>query len=127
MDTLEAEKTWLAGEVGGRRTTQADLEELRKNVDSLNKEVDGAKAAEQLAAERALKAIETVDNLRKEVDVERESSATLKAQVDMLTKRLEDAKAIGLATAELYAGALEQFRGSTSSMPSEPLEFNIFS
>ena len=35
--------------------------------------MDGAKAAEQLAAERALKAIEASDNLRKEVDTERES------------------------------------------------------
>ena len=47
VDTLEAEKTRLAGEVGGLRTAQTDLEELRKNVDSLNKEVDGAKAAKQ--------------------------------------------------------------------------------
>ena len=43
------------------------------------------KAAEQLVVERALKAIETADNLHKEVDAERESSATLKAQVDMLS------------------------------------------
>ena len=49
------------------------MEELQKNVDSLKREVDGAKAAEQLAAERALKAIEASDNLRKEVDTERES------------------------------------------------------
>ena len=89
--------------------------------------MDGAKAAEQLAAERALKAIETTDNLRKEVDVERESSVALKAQVDMLTKCLQDAKSIGLAAAELYVGALEQFGSSTSSLPSEPLAFNIFS
>ena len=47
VDTLEAEKTRLAGEVGGLRTAQPDLEGLRKNVDSLNKEVDGAKAAKQ--------------------------------------------------------------------------------
>ena len=127
VDTLEAKKTWLAGEVGGLRTAQADLQELRKNVDSLNKEVDGVKAAEQLAAERALKAIETADNLRKEVDAERESSAALKAQVDMLSKRLEDAKSIGLAAAKLYVGALEQLEGSTPPLPSEPSAFNIFS
>ena len=78
VDTLEAKKTRLAGKVGGLRTAQADLEELRKNVDSLNKEVDGAKAAKQLPAERALKAIETADNLRKEEDAEMESSAALK-------------------------------------------------
>ena len=79
VDTLEAEKTWLVGEVGGLHTVQAELEELQKNVDSLKKEVDGAKAAEQLAAECALKAIKMAANLCKEVDAERESSATLKA------------------------------------------------
>jgi len=40
----------------------------------LNKEVEGANVAEQLAAERALKAIEAGDNLRKEADAEREST-----------------------------------------------------
>ena len=48
-----------------------------------------------------LMAIEAGDNLRKEVDAERESSANLKAQVDMLTKRLQDAKSVGLATSKL--------------------------
>ena len=47
VDTLEAEKTRLVEDVGGLCTAQTDLEELRKNVDSLNKEVDGAKAAKQ--------------------------------------------------------------------------------
>jgi len=45
----------------------------------------------------------------------------------MLTKRLKDAKAIGLAIAELYMAALKQFEGSMSSLPSEPSAFNIFS
>ena len=57
VDTLEAEKARLAGEVGGLRTVQAELEELQKNVVSVKKEVDGAKADEQLAAECTLKAI----------------------------------------------------------------------
>jgi hypothetical protein len=127
VETLEAEKTRLAGEVGGLCITHAKLEELQKKVDLLNKEVEGMKVAEELAMEHALKVIEMADNLRKEVDAERESSAALKAQVDMLTKRLEDAKAIGLAVAELYVGALEHFGGSTSSLPSEPSAFNIFS
>ena len=78
----------------------------------LSKEVEGAKAAERLAAERALKAIEAGDNLRREVDAERESGIALRTQVDVLSKRLEDAKSIGLAMAELYVGALEQFGGS---------------
>ena len=91
----------------------------------LNKEAYGVKATRQLAAERALKAIEMVDNLRKEVDAERESDATLKAQVDMPSKCLEDTKSIGLAAAGFYVGAVEQFGGSTSPLPSEPLAFNI--
>jgi predicted nucleic acid-binding Zn-ribbon protein len=119
VDTLEVEKTRLAGEVGGLRTAQAELWKLQKKLDLLNKEVDGAKAAEQLAAERSLKAIEMANNLRKEVDVERESNAALKAQVDLLTKCLEDTRAVGLAATELYVGALERFKGSMSLLPFE--------
>ena len=99
----------------------------RKKVDLLNKEANGAKAAEQLAAERTLKAIEAANSLLKEVDAERESGAPLKAQVDMLSKRLEDVKSIGQAAAKLYVGALEQFGGSTPPLPSKPSAFNIFS
>ena len=73
----------------------------------MSKEVEGARAVERLATERALKAIEAGDNLQREVDAERESGVALKAQVDVLSKRLEDAKSIGLAVAELYMGALE--------------------
>ena len=101
VETLEAKKTRLVGEVGSLRTARAELEELQKKVDSLSKKVEGAKAVERLAAERALKAIEAGDNLR------RESGVALKAQVDVLSKRLEDVKSIGLAVAELYVGALE--------------------
>jgi Asp-tRNA(Asn)/Glu-tRNA(Gln) amidotransferase C subunit len=127
VETVEGKKTWLAGELGGLCTAQVELEELQKKIDLLNKEADGAKAVEQLATERALKVIEMADNLRKDVDAERESSAALKEQVDILTKRLEDGKAARLAVAELYVGALEQFGGSTSSLPSEPSAFNILS
>ena len=80
-----------------------------------------------MATERALKAIEKTDNLRKGVDAERESGVALKARVDMLTRCLEDAKTIRLAMAELYVGAREQFGGSTSSLSSDPLAFSIFS
>ena len=46
VETLEAKKTRLVGEVGGLHTAHAELEELQKKVDLLNKEADGAKAAE---------------------------------------------------------------------------------
>ena len=94
-------------------------------MESLGKDLAGAKAAKQLAAERVLKANETAENLSKEVDTERESSVALKAQVELLTKHLEDAKAVGLATAEVYVGALGQFGGATSSLPKEPSTLNI--
>ena len=67
------------------------------------------------------------NNLRREVDAERESGVALKAQVDVLSKRLEDAKCIGLVVAKLYVGALEQFGGSTPPLPSVPSAFSIFS
>ena len=104
---MEAEKDRLVGEVGGLSAARIDLENLQKKVESLNKEVEGAKAVEALADECALRAIETAENLRKEVNAERESSAALKEQVGLLSKRLEDAKEVGLTTAKLYAGTLE--------------------
>ena len=98
VETLEAKKTRLVGEVGSLRTARAELEELQKKVDSLSKKVEGAKAVERLAAERALKAIEAGDNLR------RESGVALKAQVDVLSKRHEDAKCntLGVALQVFY-------------------------
>ena len=54
------------------------------------------------------------------MDAERESGTALKAQVDVLSKRLEDAKSIRLAAAKLHVGALEQFGGSIPSLSSEP-------
>ena len=89
--------------------------------------MEGANAAEVLAGECALRAIETAKNLRKEVNAKRESSAALKAQVGLLSKCLEDAKEVGLTTTKLYASTLEQFGGSTSLLPSEPSAFGIFS
>ena len=93
----------------GLHVARADFENLQGKLESLSKDLEGAKATEPLAAEHALKAIKMAENLRKEVDAERESNTTLKAQVGLLTKRLEDAKAVGLAAAEVYIGALGQF------------------
>ena len=90
LEILKAEKTRLAEEVGGLHAARSDLEILQRKVDSLNKEVDA----------------------------EREFGVAMKAQVDMPTRHLEDAKTVGLVVVELYVGALEQFGGSTSSLSS---------
>ena len=47
--------------------------------------------------------------------------------MNLLTQRLEDAKELGVAAAELYADNLEQFGGSTSALSTKPSAFNIFS
>ena len=79
LEMVEAEKARLAGEIAGLRVAHGDFENLQGKVESLGKDLEGAKAAEQLAAERALKALERAENLYKEVNSERESSTALKA------------------------------------------------
>jgi hypothetical protein len=71
-------------------------------VETLNKELEDAKAAEVLATECVLKAIDTAVNLHKEIDSKWESSTALKAQVDLLNKCLEAAKEAGLSLAKMY-------------------------
>ena len=92
-------KVWLAGEVENLCVAQSDVDSLRDEMSSLNRALEGSKAAEQLALDRAKKANEIVDLFHKEVEAERQSSATLGAQVALLTKRLEDTSAVGLAVA----------------------------
>lgn len=111
LDKIEAEKKQLAEEVIGLRMAHKDLEGLKGKIESLSKALEGLKAAEQLALECAQKDNDAAEGLRKEVDAERQSSHALGAQVDLFTKRLEEAKVIGLSAAELYARALGEFRG----------------
>jgi hypothetical protein len=49
------------------------LENLWKEVEYLNKQMEGEKADKTLTGEHALKAMETSENLHKEVDTERVS------------------------------------------------------
>jgi hypothetical protein len=76
--------------------------------------LEGSKAAEELALERA------------EIEAEMQSSASLESQVTLLSKQLEDAGALGLSTAELYASMVGQFGGITPTLPEEPLAYNLF-
>jgi hypothetical protein len=89
--------------------------------------VEDAKGAEALAIEHALKANETIDNLRKELDAKQESDLALQQQVAILPERLEATKGLGLATTKMYVAALGQFGGSMSDMPKEPTAFNLLS
>ncbi|CAD6261054.1 unnamed protein product [Miscanthus lutarioriparius] len=113
-EKVEAEKKQLAEEVVGLRSGQKDLDELKGKIESLSKALDGSKAAEQLALDCGQKANDAAASLRKEVDAERESSHALGAQVELLTKRLEEAIVIGLSAAELYVNALGEFATNLS-------------
>lgn len=66
-DKVEAEKKQLAE---GKK----DVDELKGKMESLSMALEGLKAVEQLALERAQKANDATTNLHREVDVERESS-----------------------------------------------------
>ena len=46
--------------------------------------------------------------------------------MELLTKRLEEVKAIGLSAAELYVNALGEFGRVVSSLPAEPSAYGIF-
>ena len=79
VEMLEVERAWLAGEVENLRVAQSDVENLRGKMSSLSKALEGSKAVEQLALDRAEKANETADLLPKEAEVERQSSVALGA------------------------------------------------
>lgn len=102
VEILNAEKTRLTKENSDLRTTQATVDELRAEVTGLKKDLNSAKTAEAVSVERVLKTEQISDTLRKEVEAERTSGAALKAQVDLLSMRLEDARVDGVEVAELY-------------------------
>ena len=68
------------------RVGQWVINELKAQVKTLEKEIVGFKAMEELALARVQKAKDTNDNLRKEVEAERSSGVALAAQVSLLTK-----------------------------------------
>jgi hypothetical protein len=127
VEVLVAEKTHLTMEVSGLSSAHVKVENLWKETDLLNKQVEDAKSAKAIATERALKANETTGNLQKELNAKKESGLALQQQVALLTERLEATKGLGLATVKMYVAALGQFGGSTSDMPKEPTTFNLLS
>ena len=93
---------------------QQVVDELKAQVKTLEKEIAGSKAMEELALAHVQKAKDTNNNLRKEVEAERSSGAALAAQVSLLTKRLEEATTVSLTAAEMYRIALAGFGRATS-------------
>jgi hypothetical protein len=121
------EKGQLAEEATGLGTARKDIEDLKAKVESLDKALTSSKAAKELALVWLQKANDAAEGLCIEMDAEKSSSATLIALVELLTKRFDDAKAIGLSTTELYINAMAGFGGITSSLPVDACAFGTFS
>ena len=47
-------------------------------------------------------------------------------QVELLMKRLDEAKAVGVSIAEMYTSVLAGFGGVTSSLPADASAFGVF-
>lgn len=92
----------------------------------MEKGLSGSKAAKELALERAQKAKEIAEGLRKEVDTERASSASLLLEVEFVKKPLDETKALGLAAAKAYASVLTGFGRVTSSLSAESSAPGLF-
>lgn len=84
LDRAEDEKQQLATEANDLRVGRRAAEDLKAQVESLEKEVHSSKAAEELALSRLEKAVASNESLRKEIEVERSSSQALGAQVELL-------------------------------------------
>lgn len=81
---------------------------------------------EELALSWLDKAIASNEGLRKEIEAERSLSQALEVQVEVLQKWLEDARAAGVAAAELYQSALASFGGTTSPLPIDASALGVF-
>jgi len=130
-ETLEAEKARLSEEIKGFSSIRREVESLKKERDdyktgseAMRKEKEDAEAsaavlrtsatearrARDLALQRAKKAEDIADRLRKELDAERASAATMQT-------RMQKAEAEAAAIVGLYTDSLAQFGGSTSAPP----------
>ena len=83
-DNLVAGKGHLEEEIKGLRLGKKEFDEAKARSEALDQDFAGSKAAEGLALERARKVNETAENLRKEIDAEKASSAALVVEVDSL-------------------------------------------
>ena len=83
-DNLVAGKGHLEEEIKGLRLGKKEFDEAKAWSEALDQDFAGSKAAEGLALERARKVNETAENLRKEIDAEKASSAALVVEVDSL-------------------------------------------
>ena len=93
---------------------------------ALEKTVAGLKAAEELALAHLQKASDVNESLWKEIDAEMSSSKGLSVQIDLLNKRLEEARDAGPSVAEMYQSALASFGSATSPLSADASAYGVF-
>lgn len=126
LEVMDAKKKRLASEVATLRSSCKEVEDLKAKVESLDKCLAGSKAAEQLALERAEKAVDAAVHFHKVTEAETESDSALATLVELLSKHLEDAKAIGLSAAKMYTSVLADFGAITPPFPSNVSAYGVF-
>jgi hypothetical protein len=72
------------------------IEDLKIRVGSLEKDVAGSKATKEIAPNWLQKAIDVNEGLWKEIEVEKSSRQALSVHIDLLNKRLEEARVAGV-------------------------------
>jgi len=94
----------------GSEVLKKEKEDAESSVAVLRTSATEAERARDLALQRAEKAEDIADRLRKELDAERESAATMQT-------RTQKAEAEAADVVGLYTNSLAQFGGSTSAPP----------
>lgn len=92
----------------------------------MEKDISGSKAAEELLLGRLEKGNDENERLHKQVEAERSASRALSAQIDLLTKRLKEARNVGTSAAKVYQVALAGFGGATSPLLVDASTYGIF-
>ena len=94
----------------GSEVLRKEKEDAEASAAVLRASASEAEKAKDLAVQRAEKAEDIADRLRKELDAERTSAAAVQT-------RMQKAEAEAAAIIGLYSGSLAQFGGSTSAPP----------
>ena len=123
ITALKAEIERLEGEKGGLSDSltalRLSLTEKEREKDGLRADLAKAQEAEVLSVERACRANELTEGLRRELASEKESAAAVREQLYLTTRRLDSVKGVLTATVGHYRATVTELGGETSTPPEE--------
>jgi chromosome segregation ATPase len=107
VEVLESKKTKLSAEVSKLASLRlevnnlhGDREKAEGELARLRRQVEDAQTSKMLTVSRVSKANESCNNLRSALDVEKQSSTTLREQVSLVNKWMEVLEGLVLVTTE---------------------------